>query len=280
MRQLLARAALAAACCGCGPVAEPVELRVVTWNVNNLFNDRRDSPELLSETIAEHADYQARVAAIRHVLQGLAPDVIVLQEVENASVTLDLVAGMPGFDFTSTSLGNDPRGIDNAVLSRWPLADVRSHASESFFDAGSEAAGYARDCHEIHLDVAGGELVLLSVHFKATSSAASVARREAEARQTALIAGGLSAPLLVIGDFNAEPDAPELAPLADYTSLGASLPAAQRYSHRSGRLLDDQRPNAALLAAYELDSISVARPAAASEVSDHYPVSATYLLPP
>jgi uncharacterized protein len=270
---------LLAATLGCGPVGEPVPLVVVTWNVANLFNDRRDSPELLSEAVHDSAGYQGRVLAIRDVLREIRADVIALQEVENAFVTLDLAQALSDFSYTSTSQGNDPRGIDNALLSRWPLTEVRAHTDEVFFD-GFESAGFARDCHEVHLDVAGRELVLLVVHFKATESSSSIARREAEAIQTAGIAASVPGPLIVLGDFNAEPDAPELAALADHVSLGAMLPPAERWSHESGRLLDDQRPNTALLGAYQSGSLSIARSSKVAEVSDHAPVSATYLLEP
>src|SRR5690606_40985880 len=68
--------------------------------------------------------------SIARALRELQADVVVLQEVENEQVTAELAAASGTYPHHVTSRGNDPRGIDIAVLSRWPIVAVRSHRSE------------------------------------------------------------------------------------------------------------------------------------------------------
>jgi endonuclease/exonuclease/phosphatase family metal-dependent hydrolase len=91
--------------------------------------------------------------------------VIALQEVEN----LDVLKRFRGERLKSSAYveamlvdGNDPRMIDVAVLSRFPIVAVRSHQA---LNDGSQPV-FSRDCLEVDLDVKGTRLVLFVNHFK------------------------------------------------------------------------------------------------------------------
>jgi endonuclease/exonuclease/phosphatase family metal-dependent hydrolase len=99
------------------------------------------------------------------VIKALDADVLALQEVENLEVLKRFRSErLKGLDYTYAMLidGNDPRHIDVAVLSRYPIVAARSHqhlrAGKSFV--------FSRDCLEVDLDVGGKPLTLFVNHFK------------------------------------------------------------------------------------------------------------------
>jgi len=124
--------------------------------------------------------------------------------------------------------GNDPRGIDCAVMAReaFPIAAMRSHVDA----ADEDGPVFSRDCPEYHMDTpGGGRLVVLVNHFKSKAGggqAASNRRRRRQAAEAARIYGRLREAgadrVAVVGDLNdtppGGPDDP-LAPLLRDTDL-------------------------------------------------------------
>ena len=105
----------------------PVPVSVVNWNVHNFYNDKRDSLEVLEadelSVTPTPAENQAKLADVTSVLGTIQPDIIVMQEVENDAVINDLAqklseAGVGDYANRYITHGNDPRGIDIAVLAR------------------------------------------------------------------------------------------------------------------------------------------------------------------
>ena len=242
---------------GGGERGPPVRLRVMTWNVKNLFNDVIDSPEVLGdETVVSTADYQAKLDALASVIDKWKPDIASLQEVENKATLDDLAAKLTGYDHTSLLTGNDPRGIDVGFLSKLPIDRAETHEDEFFSPSTdpSETFVFARDCAETHYTVNGRHVALLGVHFKALQD--SELKRIAEAEQTKKIAAGIvvddpSAVVIVLGDFNTEPKTPPLLALEGMgsnalASMTEDLPEAERWTTTyfgKRSLLDDQYGN-------------------------------------
>lgn len=120
--------------------------------------------------------------------------------------------------------GNDDRGIDVGLLSRYPIATMRSHVDDLV--GGSRV--FSRDCPEYEITLPGGESLLLLVnHLKSKgygSQADSTARRLRQAQRVREIydarklAG--AANIVVLGDFN---DTPASAPLAPLLGAGSDL---------------------------------------------------------
>jgi predicted extracellular nuclease len=271
-----------------------IPVRVLTWNVRNLYNDVKDSPELAvaDELVLSTEQYQSKLADIATVLDALAPDIAVLQEVENQNVVSDLGQRLPAHVHRYITQGNDPRGIDIALLSRHPIDQVVSHKAESFSSSASgQSYTYSRDLLEAHFTINGRHLILLGIHFKSGSEPESVDKRLAEAEQTRRHVSQQetkhpTASIVVLGDFNAVPGSPPLAalagtPPATLVSATATLGPTDRFSVTFGgnpQLFDDQLVNPRAFDALDPASVKIEHGSAVSATSDHDPVVAAYLL--
>jgi endonuclease/exonuclease/phosphatase family metal-dependent hydrolase len=120
--------------------------------------------------------------------------------------------------------GNDDRGIDVGLMSRFPIDTMRSHVDD--FKDGSQV--FSRDCPEYQILLpSGGALLLLINHFKSKgfgTQADSNKRRERQAESVRAIyeqrrQEGVTR-IAVIGDFN---DTPDSAPLAPLLAQGSNL---------------------------------------------------------
>ncbi len=276
-----------------GEAARPLPVRIVNWNVRNFFNDKTDGgPGVTAETVLTTAQYNQKLDQVSGVLAGLKPDIAVLEEIENESVTDAIANKLGGYPDRATTQGNDPRGIDIAILSRYPIDSVVSHKDE-FFSPSTDPNTtfvYARDLLEVHLTINGRHVVLFGVHFKAKGDAQSQLKRLAEAEHTRKIVletgyDDSSAAAIVLGDFNCTPDTAPMKALIGsppYSTVGDLIPAAQRYSSiYSGQheLIDNQvmnDPAAQLVDSTYPASVSILHSAAVSATSDHDPVVATY----
>jgi endonuclease/exonuclease/phosphatase family metal-dependent hydrolase len=113
--------------------------------------------------------------------------------------------------------GNDARGIDVGILSRYPIVEIRSHVD----DLGSDGKRiFSRDCPEYDIILPPGDrLVLIPNHLKSKRNGndqATQERRGAQARAAHTIAlGALSrSPFVLLGgDFNDTPTSPALTSL-------------------------------------------------------------------
>ncbi len=94
---------------GSGGASEAAPLTVVTWNVHNLINDKLDA-DLEFEDV--DPDYDAHRVAVAKVIDELAADVVVLQEVEHAKVLDELNQALAApYPHQALIEGNDPRGV-------------------------------------------------------------------------------------------------------------------------------------------------------------------------
>ena len=275
--------------CACGPSAArtgvasadpPALLRVVTWNVHDLFDESADPGTI--EPAVPAAEVEARLDAVGAVLGRLDADVVLLQEVEHLGL-LRRLAARTGYGETRLLEGNDPRGIDVALLSRWPVDRYQGHASELSADGRRV---WPRDAVEARVTAGGSRLLLVFSHLSSRLSDPAGERRRVQAARLRQLAdeGAASDPgalLLVGGDLNDEAEAPALQPLfGDGRWLdgagrpgGAAGPGAQAWTWSDGRLhevLDHLALRAgrqeALLAGWVADGPDVAA------ASDHRPV--------
>ena len=113
--------------------------------------------------------------------------------------------------------GNDDRGIDVGLLTRFPVGTMRSHVD----DTTEDGRVFSRDCPEYEILLPSGHKLLLLVnHFKSKgfgTQADSNARRLRQAARVREIyearrKAGVNF-IAVIGDFNDTPDSEPLAPL-------------------------------------------------------------------
>jgi endonuclease/exonuclease/phosphatase family metal-dependent hydrolase len=106
----------------------------------------------------------------------------------------------------------DPRKIDVAVLSRYPIKSVQSHRNER--NASNSAWLFSRDCLVAEIDVDGKQLIVYVNHFKSMMGGRveTHGRRKEQAERVAAIldkrwqANGYEGNFVVLGDFNDYPD--------------------------------------------------------------------------
>jgi len=137
--------------------------------------------------------------------------------------------------------GNDERGIDVGIMSRWTILDMRSHVDDP--DATTNRPVFSRDCAEFQIDVpASKKLWILCNHFKSRgygSPADNDAKRKRQAERVAQILKRFDLAqqwVIVAGDFNELPGSDSLKPLLSHPGLRNAfekLPAAaDRWTHR------------------------------------------------
>ena len=121
--------------------------------------------------------------------------------------------------------GNDDRGIDVGLMTRFDVGTIRSHVD----DLEDDSRIFSRDCPEYEIVLPSGDTLLLLInHLKSKgggTQAESNARRLRQASRVREIYDGHREAgvtlIAVIGDFN---DTPDSAPLAPLLADGSDLP--------------------------------------------------------
>ncbi|HMH52388.1 MAG TPA: endonuclease/exonuclease/phosphatase family protein [Candidatus Acidoferrum sp.] len=178
------------------------------------------------------------------VVRDVAADVVGTIEVDNRIAllrfneqTLPSVNAEP-YPHVMLIDGNDDRGIDVGVMSRFPLGTMRSHVDD--LQDGSRI--FSRDCPEFEIALPSGNTLLVLVnHLKSKgfgTQADSNARRRRQAERVRAIydarrQAGVTR-IAVIGDFNDTPDSTPLAPLLANSSDLRDVSLHQNF-HGDGR---------------------------------------------
>lgn len=267
---------------------------LATYNVQDLF-DTTDDPDARDEVVTEN-QLRNKMTRLGHVLHLLDADVVGLMEVETLGVLQRLnreYLGDLGYHNSVLIEGNDPeRGIDVALLSRFPVVSAISHAPDTMPGGdGNTRRVFSRDCLECRLALPDGEtLVMLVNHLKSKRGGVdeTAPLRLAQAQRVRAIADGLASsfPLVaIVGDLNDTPDSPPLQALTQ--PQGAlfdcleDVPAAQRYSFvHAGQpeRIDYILASPALRKRLLANSLFILHDTWAKRASDHYPVRATFAL--
>ncbi|GJM18005.1 MAG: hypothetical protein DHS20C14_02180 [Phycisphaeraceae bacterium] len=212
------------------PAKTPGAIRVATYNVENLFDDV-DDPALSGDNEDiddEKPEHELR--AVARAIQKLDADVLCVQEIESYDALVAFrdayLSGMGYEHVVSIDAGTD-RGIEQGVLSRFPLGEGRNWPREKLggvhpdkygnnenWNAGQPLA-FRRSPMLVDVTVPAGSagndedyaFTVAVVHHKSGRHAGYW--REAEAKKLASILTELSAQspsanVLVLGDFNAE----------------------------------------------------------------------------
>jgi endonuclease/exonuclease/phosphatase family metal-dependent hydrolase len=263
------------------------ELSVATWNVLNLFDDKKNGNVPFEDVDPNYVTHRKEVAT---VIDSMAPLVFMLQEVESQTVLDALNADLKTpYEHAKLIEGNDPRGIDLAILSRIPLDKVVSHKNDKFLKKGTSTPfyNYSRDCLEVHMTRNGRHVVLLGVHFKSKDSD-DPDKRLAEAQHTRVIANGLaqadpSAAILILGDFNDAPGSATLDAILNGTppffEVADEVPENDRWTYKFGGklfLIDHILANPTIHDMLDPTSVKILHTKSASAASDHAPMVATF----
>jgi endonuclease/exonuclease/phosphatase family metal-dependent hydrolase len=217
---LLGAAVAVLAAAGCAPPATGTRcspVTVLTWNVENLFDDEADEtdyPEYNPENGLWNGElYRVRLARTARVIRDSVrggPDIVALQEVENIEVLNDLVeSGLADQGYRHIVLhSSEGSPVNSGVLSRLPLLRT---ASYPVGEAGE--AALTRDILEVSVDCSGIPLTLLVCHWKSRLGGAenteplrvAAAQVVGEIRDERLVVDD-AAELLVLGALNENVD--------------------------------------------------------------------------
>lgn len=276
--------------CACGPALEPaaappppvraaVVVRIATWNVHDLFDaEDRLVPPGDADLVPTPAELEAKLARVAAVLERLDADLVLLVEVETRAV-LDRLAAAAGYPAARLVDGNDPRGIDVAVLSRLPLRGYASHAAELAADG---RLLWPRDCVEATAELGGHRIVLVGSHLSSRLSDDGTRRRRQAERLRELADAALAADpealVLAGGDLNDAPSSPALEPLLRDGAWRDPLPPS---TTTWGRGAEAARLDYLLVPAGSAGAVAAAWSADGGDValaSDHRPVVLDLLL--
>lgn len=272
------------------PAARPIS--VATFNVGNLFDDLDDpySQDELTRAKSSH-DLQRLTATFRR----LNADVVALQEVESLGVLEQFRKHqLPTLGYRHAVLceGNDPRGIDVAVLSRFPIGRVTSHRHLVFRNAERQPVRFRRDLLVVEIrppQVAPWELWV--VHLKSNHDGRETAevQRMAEVHQLrrlydAKLSEDPQTAVIVCGDFNASLEEPTLRWLLNSSrhalqALTHDLPTNQRFTYNIRpyqSMVDYLFVSPAMARRYRPKSYRILSGSARSIGSDHNPVRAEF----
>ena len=203
-------------------------VKIVSWNLENFF-DGWDDPFREDERTEPASISAPRRQRIADALRMLDADVVCLQEVENRFALEEFVhVYLPESGYEVVLMeGNDPRGIDVALLTRLPIDAVTSYRHRRFQDRDGAEQHFQRDLLRVRLGAPLNADVFV-VHLKSQTGGEDADRvREAEARAAVEI---LRAELeqnpqwraLVAGDFNEVLGAPTLDAFLNSTSQGGA----------------------------------------------------------
>ena len=219
----------------------PTTIKVMTWNVENLFRPP------VGAASADAERFQRKLALLAETIVGLEPDVVALQELGGDEPLRDLqealAAGYPHRRFSGFP---DRRGIGVAFLSRLPLEDhediIQLPSGPALEVSDLDETGnpvpidrMGRGALRIRVAKEGFTADLVTAHVKskllsfprpggrtsfvprdegerAQVAGIALRRRTAEAvalrlRANELLGAGGRVPLLVLGDLNDVPDA-------------------------------------------------------------------------
>lgn len=245
----------------------PGAIRLATYNVENLFDDRDDLSKSGDAEDIDDTKPEAARKGVAAAIKAIDADVIALQEIESYDALIEFreqhLKGL-GYDHVISIDVGEGRGIENAVISRFPITQARVWPNmplggvhpELWRDKHNMYAGEPLEMRRSPLFVtvevpgsatASGEpydLDLFVVHHK--SSRGNEYWREAEAKGVLKLVGNLlkddpKAKIAVLGDFNAEPTDESVRDYMrnGFTDLHAGRPSdARGYTHASDRTID------------------------------------------
>jgi len=266
---------------------KPGTIRLATYNIENLFDDKDDPALSGANEDRDQTKPDENCKAVATAINAIDADVIALQEIESIeSLKWFMDKYLPGsaYKYVSSIDAGDDRGIEQAVLSRfpitgaknWPKADLEGVQPDVIGRRHNDLAGQPMKAHrsplmvtiEVPASVLGEtdkkgdrgpyELTLFVVHMKSGRDFGFW--REAESKKVlSLVEATLrdkpQANIAVLGDFNATLDAASVGLLKagglnDLTPSDKADPVKpdKRFvTHSSGRSIDHLMVNGNLM---------------------------------
>jgi predicted extracellular nuclease len=158
-----------------------VKVKISTFNCENLFarykfkadvdTDKAIKDGWLPHERFFHINNETEKKLTAEAIKETKADVIALQEVENFQVLKrfrkDYLQGTQKYKYICLVEGNDPRLIDIAVLSKYPIEKIDTHVHE--YDTKLRMFTFSRDCLECNIVIPGTNKKIIRLyvnHFK------------------------------------------------------------------------------------------------------------------
>lgn len=227
-----------------GITGPAVTFKVMDWNVHDFF-DTIDAAAYRDDVLTA-SELNAKVSKLAKVIKAASPDVLALQEVENEALLTRLNTALAPLSLPNVKLipTRDPRGINVALMSRFPITNAISHASDRLFAPdGYGPLYYSRDCLEVHLDVGGNRRAVVLVNHQISQledSTNSERKRQAQALRTREIGDALlreipGRPVIITGDMNDEPSSATMNLYFSggaFVDIGTRVGSTDRWTYR------------------------------------------------
>lgn len=152
-------------------------VRIATFNCENLFARYRfgkNVPAPMAEFSITDTAFEIHSTRAKRItgkaIKDIDADIICLQEVESQPVldrfNSEFLSASSAKRYRHRVLldGNDPRHIDVAFVSRYPIKNIRSHRHDRTKSNRSNV--FSRDCLRVDFDINGTPLTLYGNHFK------------------------------------------------------------------------------------------------------------------
>ena len=203
------------------------EITVATYNVENLFDGVQNKGKA-----AEKPKSEEQLKALSASMHDINADVIALQEVESRATLKkfkDTYLSDMNYEIVLRE-GNDPRGIDVAVLTRLKVADVKSHKNVKINVPNSAPQTFSRDLLQVRL-VANAKYTFsfFVTHLKSQIGGDDAdAKRKAEVQKIREFMRDYEkqnkrSNYILAGDFNDVPSSESLQPILDPRASGLAL---------------------------------------------------------
>lgn len=187
--------------CSCFVPAD--SLSILSYNVQNLFDDVRDGGEYYNYNPSSgkwgSEMFQNKLNNLAEVIRETDADIIILLEVENQNCVDSLVRFyLPtrGYRY-NYCLDQDHSNISTAVVSRIPVDRLQSHRLEF-------GRSVLRDISELFFEYRGTEFVIIANHWKSKLGGAEETeqKRRLSAQTVRRLLRDRPVPVIVVGDLN------------------------------------------------------------------------------
>ena len=214
--------------CSCDIQDDPKHFRVLSYNVQNLFDAQLDGgeyPEYQDAKVWTDRSYRMRLNTLSKVLLSDSlslPDAIILEEVEGISVVEDLLSlnlGRKGYRWYAVAKGSDA-AISVAIISRHPIVSSVVHGSDGI-----------RPVLQATIGTQAGDVNLFALHAKSRIGDGSELRL-ALAKAVGLAAQKMAGSVVLLcGDFNEDPTSIWSAENGQPALVDMSHPSAGTYQN-------------------------------------------------
>ncbi len=164
-----------------------LDLKIAWWNLHNFF-DTTDNPQK-KDTVLTIDEYKLKLHKASRLIKSINADIFGVCEVENIDVLKD-IAENTNYKYYYLEDGNDPRGINVAILSKYPLTYISNRDKIVPYD-NNRNYKFSRDCAVAKLNIKNQEFLFILLHLKSKLVSKNSSIKENDLQREAEIFGVL-----------------------------------------------------------------------------------------